>query len=196
MASSVTNTALTNPSIFKGFIGLYLFICLNYAHCLMELFFLSYLLFYTSFLIFLASEKCHVLFLKLKLGSWIRYFSCAKESKHQFHCPFMPGSCFDFVTWQSRIGLIGKDFHIIWDQNRASLVTQRVRICLQSSSIPGSTRSPGKENGNPLQYSCLKNFMDRGVWWAAVHGVAKSQTWLKWLSKLAHTSRASLIRSL
>ena len=40
----------------------------------------------------------------------------------------------------------------------------------------GSGRSPGEGNGNPLQYSCLGNPMDRGVWWAIVHGVAKSQT--------------------
>ena len=43
-------------------------------------------------------------------------------------------------------------------------------------SIPGSGRSPGEGNGNPLQYSCLENPMDRGAWWATVHGVAKSQT--------------------
>ena len=43
-------------------------------------------------------------------------------------------------------------------------------------SIPGSGRSPGEGNGNPLQYSCLENPMDRGVWWATVHGVAKSRT--------------------
>ena len=43
-------------------------------------------------------------------------------------------------------------------------------------SIPGSGRSPGGGNGSPLQYSCLGNPMDRGAWWAAVHGVAKSQT--------------------
>ena len=36
----------------------------------------------------------------------------------------------------------------------------------------------GKGNGNPLQYSCLKNSMDRGAWWATVHGVTKSQTQL------------------
>ena len=41
--------------------------------------------------------------------------------------------------------------------------------------IPGSRRSPGVGNGNSLQYSCLKIPMDRGAWWAAVHGVTKSQ---------------------
>ena len=44
-----------------------------------------------------------------------------------------------------------------------------------ASSIPGFGRSPGIGNGNPLQYSCLGNPMDRGAWWAAVHGVAKSR---------------------
>ena len=43
-------------------------------------------------------------------------------------------------------------------------------------SIPGSGRSPGEGNGNPLQYSCLENPMDGGAWWAAVHGVAEGQT--------------------
>ena len=39
--------------------------------------------------------------------------------------------------------------------------------------IPGSGRSPGEENGSPLQYSCVENPMDKGAWWATVHGVAK-----------------------
>ena len=48
--------------------------------------------------------------------------------------------------------------------------------------IPGWGRSPGGGHGNPLQYSCLENPMDRGAWRAAVHRVAKSQTQLKRLS--------------
>ena len=43
-------------------------------------------------------------------------------------------------------------------------------------SIPGSGRSPGGGHGNPLQFSCLENPMDRGAWQATVHRVAKSQT--------------------
>ena len=43
-------------------------------------------------------------------------------------------------------------------------------------SIPGSGRSPGEGNGNPLQYSCLDNPRDGGSWWAAVYGVAQSDT--------------------
>ena len=45
-------------------------------------------------------------------------------------------------------------------------------------SIPGLDRFPGEGNGNPLQYSCLENPMDRGAWRTKVHGVAKSQTTL------------------
>ena len=48
----------------------------------------------------------------------------------------------------------------------------------EAGSIPGSGRSPGGENGNPLQYSCLENPMDRGAWWATVQRVAESQTQL------------------
>ena len=44
--------------------------------------------------------------------------------------------------------------------------------------IPGSGRSPGEGTGNPLQYSCLENSIDRGAWQATVHGVTKSQTQL------------------
>ena len=50
------------------------------------------------------------------------------------------------------------------------------------SLIPGSGRFSGEENGLPLQYSCLVNFMDREAWWITVHGVANSQTWLKQLN--------------
>ena len=42
-----------------------------------------------------------------------------------------------------------------------------------TGSIPGSGRFPGEGHDNPLQYSCLNNPMDRGAWWAAVHGVAR-----------------------
>ena len=49
--------------------------------------------------------------------------------------------------------------------------------------ISGLGRSPGEENGNPLQYSCLENPMDRGAWRATVHGVPKSRTQLSNLAQ-------------
>ena len=53
-------------------------------------------------------------------------------------------------------------------------------------SIPGSGRFPGEGNGNPLQYSCLKNSMRREAWHATVHGTAKSCAWIKWLNTHTH----------
>ena len=61
---------------------------------------------------------------------------------------------------------------------RASLVAQMVKNppTRDPCSILGLGRSHGGGNGNSLQYSCLENSMDRGAWWATVHGVAKSRT--------------------
>ena len=58
-----------------------------------------------------------------------------------------------------------------------------------AGSIYGWGRSSGGGDGNPLQYSCLENAMDRGAWWATVHRVAKSQMWLR----REHTSARSLV---
>ena len=60
--------------------------------------------------------------------------------------------------------------------------------------IPESRRFPGGGHGNPLQYSCLENPMDRGAWQATVHGVAKSQTRLKQLSMHACTGDSGISR--
>ena len=63
-------------------------------------------------------------------------------------------------------------------------------------SIPGSGRSAGEGNGNPLQYSCLENPMDRGAWWATVHGVAKSRTQLCDLLSQLKPSHSDLLSQL
>ena len=70
---------------------------------------------------------------------------------------------------------------------RASLMAQLANnlLAMQETwldSIPGLGRSPGEGNGNPLQYSCQWNPVDRGAWWAAVHRLIQSWTQLKWLS--------------
>ena len=54
-----------------------------------------------------------------------------------------------------------------------------VEVIGDTGSMPGLGRSPGGGHGNPLQYSCLENPMDRGAWQAAVHRVAQNQTQLK-----------------
>ena len=62
--------------------------------------------------------------------------------------------------------------------------------------IPGSGRSPGEENGNPRQYSCLENPMNQGNWGAIVHSVAKSQTPLKQLSMFSYIQESFQFSSL
>ena len=62
---------------------------------------------------------------------------------------------------------------IIWSFPSGSVGKESACSAGDMGSIPGLGRSPGEGNGNPLQYPCLENLMDRGAWWAAVHGVAK-----------------------
>ena len=73
-------------------------------------------------------------------------------------------------------------FNITSCKNGASQVKNppaNAREVRDSGSILGSERSPGRGHGNPLQYCCLENPMDRGVWWATVHGVSENQTGLR-----------------
>ena len=82
--------------------------------------------------------------------------------------PSLPQICGRFVMFNSK--------------KRASVVAQTVKnpACSggDSGSIPGSGRSPGEGHGNPLQYPCLENPVDRGAWRATVHRVANNLTQL------------------
>ena len=62
-------------------------------------------------------------------------------------------------------------------------------------SIPGSGISSGEGNSNPLQCSCLENPTDGGTWQATVHRIAKTRTWLKWLSTEKHSQRTASLES-
>ena len=66
--------------------------------------------------------------------------------------------------------------YLIWGFPGGSAVKNPPASEGDMGSIPGWGRAPQKGNGNPLQYSCLENSMDRGVWWATVHRVTQSQT--------------------
>ena len=68
-----------------------------------------------------------------------------------------------------------------WERNEMKVSTQKVSsryMVVIIIILPLKFPRDGEGNGNPLQYSCLENPMDRGPWWATIHGVAKSQTWL------------------
>ena len=79
---------------------------------------------------------------------------------------------------------------LVWeDQGFPGGLAGKASTCNEGDlgSTPGSGRSPGEENGTPLQYSCLENPMDGGAWEAAVHGVVKSRTWLSEFNSLHFT---------
>ena len=87
-----------------------------------------------------------------------------------------------FSRWSSQPGdwthvsLIAGGFFTSWatrEDSKESACNER-----GLGLIPGSGRSPGEGNGNPLRYSCLENSMDWGAWWATVHGVKKNRIWL------------------
>ena len=85
----------------------------------------------------------------------------------------------ELVLWKVVQGLF---ICILWASQVARVVKNlpaNAGDVREAGSIPGLGRSPGGGNGNPLQYSCLENPMDRGALWATVHRVAKSQTRLK-----------------
>ena len=67
-------------------------------------------------------------------------------------------------------------FLLVWTSPVAQTVKRLAYNAGQRGSIPGLGRSSGEGNGKPFQYSCLENPVDRGAWWATVHGVAKSRT--------------------
>ena len=85
------------------------------------------------------------------------------------------------------IAFLPESKHLLtsWLQSPSAVILEpkKIKSVIFSPSICHEVMGPvGEGNGNPLQYSCLENPMDRGAWWATVHGVTKRQTWLKRLS--------------
>ena len=74
----------------------------------------------------------------------------------------------------ARLQTMGHDYEL-WDFPGSSVVKNLPANEEEVGLSPGSGRSPGGGNGNPLKYCCLENPMDRGAWWATVHGIPESQ---------------------
>ena len=90
--------------------------------------------------------------------------SSAGSTERRWMCVSLYKQAKKLVSWASQEAVVVKN-------SLANIGDARA-----TGSIPGLGRLPGERNGNPLQYSCLKNSMDRGAWRAAVHEAAKSQT--------------------
>ena len=127
--------------------------CLNYL-CLASFIFryFSVCVYYTYLLILVFSTQFSLYVLSLWLLNG---------------CKFIPHS---LAYWASQEALVVKN------------LPASARDARDMSSSPGSRRSPGGGHGNPLQYWCLENPMNRGAWRATGRGVTKSQTQLQWFS--------------
>ena len=99
---------------------------------------------------------------------------CPGDSDSEFKFVYKSSFSFIFILISLVVYLVNQKANL-----RASLVTHWKEFTCNARDlglIPRSGRSSGEGNGYPLQYPCLENPMDRGAWWAIVHGVAKSQT--------------------
>ena len=118
------------------------------------------------------------------------------QNRRVFHFLFSNKSILQSLGLGSKIQSTAyQHIHFPYQQNQVQFchlwITMTVKCLpaiLDQGSIPGSGRSPGEGNGNPLQYSCLENSMDGGAWQATVHGVTKNQTRLSNFASLHMTS--------
>ena len=138
--------------------------------------------------------KCRFWFCRSWVGQVILHFEtnclsedCTLSSKVLSQTLLLTGwECFYLGVWgtrgtRERTEVVMFQLRLKLSRVGASLLAQwqRIRLqCRRRGSIRGSGRSPGEGNGYPLQYSSLENLTDRRAWWATVHGVAKSRTWL------------------
>ena len=96
-------------------------------------------------------------------------------------------------NWAAATGLEKVSFHSNTKERQCQRMLKTTTQLHPSHIALISHATPGVGNGNPLQYSCLENLVDRGAWWATVHGVAKSQAQLSnWTHTYTHTSKVML----
>ena len=117
---------------------------------------------------------------------WRQVTGCAVNPGTPCRCHWPVGLWGDPPNRLLGVGCLNKDGY---NNNfpGGSEVKASARSVEDLGSIPGSGRSPGEGNGNPLQYSCLENSMDGGAWWATVQGVAKSRTGLSDFTHSLHS---------
>ena len=120
------------------------------------------------------------------------------DSGHSDWCEMVPHHGFDLhfsdnEWYWSSFHVFVSHLYLFWALLVAQMVNKLPANTGDLGLIPGSGRFPGEGNGNPFQYSCLENSMDRGPWQATVHGIAKSQTWLSALHYCLPFSISSLL---
>ena len=111
----------------------------------------------------------HLSLLAKTQQKWPFHLNSQKEFQNKYF--------FKMLTFSIEFGYFKQ-----WDFLSGSVIKNLPANAGDVGSIPGSGRSPRGGCDSTLQYSCLENSMHRGAWWATVHGVTKSQTWLSRLS--------------
>ena len=103
---------------------------------------------------------------------------CQRRPTEESELSPLPSANKAITLMEAMWGTVTRHLHLQTSFPGGSVVKNPPANAGDADSIPGLGRSPGGGHGNPLQYSCLENPMDRGTWQAAVHGVSKSWTWL------------------
>ena len=136
-----------------------------------------------------SSSQMEALIAKAELSQGTRNFASRLQYRHSAWVSSLETQGFKtaawLLTWISRLPAPTQPlgFHC------SSIGKESACNASNSGPIPGSGRSPGEGNGNPLQYSCLGHPMDRGAWWAAVHDVTKESDTTEWLNTHKHTRK-------
>ena len=138
--------------------------------------------------ILLSVNWVHTTLVIRKVSSWDAGFQISARSKHQFYLdqPSLIQDLWDCP--QTKYGLP------CWLRGKES--TYNARAKGDKGLTPGSGKSLGGGHGNPLQYSCLVNPMDRGAWQTKVHRFAKSWTWLSDCTELMEHKRSQIVKAI
>ena len=118
----------------------------------------------------------------LRVGhDWATSLSCIGGGNgNPLQCSCLENPRDGGAWWAAVYGVAQSRTQLKWFSSSSSSSSSKesARNAGDPGLILGSGRYPGEGNGYTLEYSCIENSMDRGVWWAIVHGVAKSWTWL------------------
>jgi len=124
-----------------------------------------------------TQQSDSILYTRLPTHTFFNIFSIIQDIECSSLCHTVASCCLSVFYIVVYVNLRASQVALVVKNTPASKEDIR-----DVGSSPGLGRSPGGGHGNPLQYSCLENPMDRGAWWATIHGVAKSQKGLKRLS--------------
>ena len=121
---------------------------------------------------------------------------CWKSHKYRASKTFLKAAPQMWFPWRNGITLVYEEYRDFLGSSVVKNLPANAGDIRDMGLIPAWGRSPWGGHDNPPQYSCLENPRDGGACWAAIYGVAQSQTWLKWLSSSSSSSSSGVMRAL